>query len=39
VIPAPGEQAPEAEFCLPFHSFEPPITGLKENFACINGRA
>lgn len=39
VIRAPGEQAPEAEFFLGFHSFEPPITGLKENFSCINGRA
>jgi manganese oxidase len=39
VVRAPGEQAPEAEFFLGFHSFEPPITGLKENFSCINGRA
>ena len=39
VIRAPGEQAPEAEFFLGFHSFEPPITGLKESFSCINGRA
>jgi FtsP/CotA-like multicopper oxidase with cupredoxin domain len=39
VIRAPGEQAPEAEFFLGFHAWEPPITGLKENFSCINGRA
>jgi manganese oxidase len=39
VVRAPGEQAPEAEFFLGFHTWEPPITGLKEDFACINGRA
>ncbi|MFT3866190.1 MAG: multicopper oxidase domain-containing protein [Solirubrobacterales bacterium] len=39
IIRAPGEQAPEAEFFLGFHSWEPPITGLKESFSCINGRA
>ncbi len=39
VVRAPGEQAPEAEFFLGFHSWEPPITGLKESFSCINGRA
>jgi FtsP/CotA-like multicopper oxidase with cupredoxin domain len=39
VIRAPGEQAPEREYFLGFHSWEPPITGLKENFSCINGRA
>ena len=39
VIRAPGEQAPEAEFFLGFHTWEPPITGLKENYSCINGRA
>jgi manganese oxidase len=39
IIRAPGEVPPEAEYFLGFHSFEPPITGLKENFSCINGRA
>ena len=39
IIRAPGEVKPEAEYFLGFHSWEPPITGLKENFSCINGRA
>lgn len=34
-----GEARPDREFFLTFHSLEPPITGLKESFSCINGHA
>ena len=30
---------PKREFFLGFHTFDPPITGLKGNYYCINGRA
>ena len=35
----PASRRRKREFFLGFHSWEPPITGLKENFSCINGRA
>jgi manganese oxidase len=34
-----GEARPDREFFLTFHTWEPPTTGLKGNYACINGRA
>jgi FtsP/CotA-like multicopper oxidase with cupredoxin domain len=39
VIRKPGEARPESEFFLAFHTWEPPITGLKEPYFCINGKA
>ncbi len=34
-----GASPPNQEFPLFFHSFQPPATGLKRAFSCINGRA
>jgi FtsP/CotA-like multicopper oxidase with cupredoxin domain len=39
VIREPDEALPEVEHFLAFHTFEPPTTGLKDIFYCINGRA
>jgi FtsP/CotA-like multicopper oxidase with cupredoxin domain len=39
VIRAKGEPAPDVEQVLFMHSFAPPVTGLRDNFECINGRA
>jgi FtsP/CotA-like multicopper oxidase with cupredoxin domain len=39
VIRKPGEAFPEVEHFLAFHSWDPTITGLKGNYACINGHA
>jgi FtsP/CotA-like multicopper oxidase with cupredoxin domain len=34
-----GAKLPDVEAVLFFHSLAPPITGLKRQFQCINGRA
>jgi FtsP/CotA-like multicopper oxidase with cupredoxin domain len=34
-----GESRPDREFFLAFHMLEPPTTGLKGSYGCINGRA
>src|SRR4051795_9482368 len=34
-----GEARPNREFFLAFHTFEPPTTGLKGNYYCVNGKA
>ena len=39
LIRKPGEQRPDAEFFLAFHTLEPGITGLKQIFYCLNGKA
>jgi FtsP/CotA-like multicopper oxidase with cupredoxin domain len=39
VIRRPGEIKPAREYFLAFHTWEPSITGLKDIFFCINGKA
>ena len=39
VIREKGEPAPDVEEVFFLHSFPPPVTGLRSNFECINGRA
>ncbi len=39
IIRKPGEVRPEAEFFLAFHTWDPSITGLKNIYYCINGKA
>ncbi len=39
VIRKPGEARPNTEFFLAFHTLEPGITGLKNIYFCINGKA
>src|SRR4051794_32829734 len=38
IIRAKGEPAPDVEQVLFFHSLQPPATGLRANFECVNGR-
>ena len=39
LVRAAGATPPTREFCLAFHSFLPPATGLQTAFYCINGYA
>jgi manganese oxidase len=39
VIRKPGEARPSTEFFLAFHTWDPSITGLKQIFYCVNGKA
>ena len=39
IIRERGAPAPDVEHVLFMHSFPPPVTGLRANFECINGRA
>ena len=39
VIREKGEPAPDVEEVLFMHSFPPPVTGLRANFECVNGRS
>jgi manganese oxidase len=34
-----GEVRPNREFFLAFHTFDPPTTGLKGSYFCVNGKA
>ncbi len=39
IVREKGTPAPDVEHVLFMHSFPPPVTGLRANFECINGRA
>jgi FtsP/CotA-like multicopper oxidase with cupredoxin domain len=39
VIREKGAPGPDAEFPLFLHALQPPVTGLRASFQCINGRA
>jgi FtsP/CotA-like multicopper oxidase with cupredoxin domain len=39
VIRKPGEARPNREYFMAFHTWDPSITGLKNIFYCINGKA
>lgn len=39
IVRKAGAPRPAREFFLALHSFSPLVTNLRENFACINGRA
>jgi FtsP/CotA-like multicopper oxidase with cupredoxin domain len=39
VVRPKGEVRPDREYFIAFHTFEPPTTGLKQVFYCLNGRA
>ena len=39
IIRGPGQTAPDREFFVVMHSFDPSATGLRKAFSCINGRA
>jgi FtsP/CotA-like multicopper oxidase with cupredoxin domain len=39
LIRKPGEVIPDVESVLTFHSFTPPVTGLRRAYQCVNGRA
>jgi FtsP/CotA-like multicopper oxidase with cupredoxin domain len=39
IIRPKGEPAPDVEHVSFLHSFPPPVTGLRSEFECINGRA
>lgn len=39
VVRPRGEKPPDAEHVLFMHQLPPPVTGLKRNFQCFNGRA
>src|SRR5215218_899982 len=39
IVREKGAPAPDVEHVLFMHSFPPPVTGLRANFECINGRA
>jgi FtsP/CotA-like multicopper oxidase with cupredoxin domain len=39
VVREKGDPGPDAEFPLFLHALQPPVTGLRRSFQCINGRA
>jgi FtsP/CotA-like multicopper oxidase with cupredoxin domain len=39
IVREKGAKVPDMEAMLFFHSLAPPVTGLKRQFQCINGRA
>jgi manganese oxidase len=39
VVREKGSKAPDVEAVLFFHALAPPVTGLKRQFQCVNGRA